>query len=68
MQPLACKKVLDKSVEGQVVAWCATKLHESQKLSCTICEPLKPLNNDPFNSLLLLLNMEKANDLVALFT
>ena len=45
MQLLACKKVLDKRVKGHVTAWCATKLYESQKLTSTICIPLKSLSN-----------------------
>ena len=43
---LACKKVLDKRVNGHVTAWCATKLYESQKLTSTICIPLKSLSNE----------------------
>ena len=45
VQFLACKKVPDKGMKGNVTAWCAAKLDESHKLTSTICIPLKSLNN-----------------------
>jgi hypothetical protein len=38
-------KSFDKGVKGHVTAWCATKLYKSQKLTSTICMPLKSLSN-----------------------
>jgi len=45
VQFLACKKVPDKGMKGNVTAWCAAKLDESHKLTSTICIPLKSLSN-----------------------
>jgi hypothetical protein len=44
-QFLACKKVLDKGVEGHLRVPCATKLDKSHELASAICKPLKSLNN-----------------------